>query len=130
MVLDTSAIICILLAERGNELLVQRLSQSTIVVVGAATAVETGIVLSARLNRDARPLLNGFLREAEAELIPFSREHYQIAVEAFLRYGKGRHPAALNFGDCLAYAVARVAELPLLCTGKDFQKTDLETITN
>jgi len=83
------------------------------------------MVLSARLRRDARPLLSAFYREVELEVIPFSQEHYEIAIEAFQRFGKGRHPAALNFGDCLSYAVARLSQLPLLCTGNDFPKTDI-----
>jgi len=58
--------------------------------------------------------------------IPFGEAHYGSAVEAWLRYGKGRHPAGLNFGDCMAYATARVAGRPLLCTGEDFPRTDLE----
>ncbi len=128
MVLDTSAILSVLLAEPGSDRLIERIGQSPIVVVGAPTVVETAIVLSSRLRLDARPMVNGFLREAETEVVPFSQEHYEIAVDAFQRYGKGRHPAALNFGDCLTYAVARVAQLPLLCTGKDFARTDLETV--
>ncbi len=128
MVLDTSGILAVLLAETGSDRLIERISQSPIVVVGAPTVVETAIVLSSRLGRDARPMVNGFLREAETEVVPFSQEHWEIAVDAFQRYGKGRHPAALNFGDCLTYAVARLAQLPLLCTGKDFARTDLETV--
>lgn len=83
------------------------------------------MVLSCRLQRDARPLIEGFLREAEVEVIPFTREHYEVALDAFRRYGKGRHPAALNFGDCLTYAVASLSGLPLLYTGDGFSKTDL-----
>jgi ribonuclease VapC len=128
MVLDTSAIVAVLLAEAGSGRLLDHISGSAIVVVGAPTIVEAAMVLSVKLRRDARPVLNGFLRRAEAEVIPFSQEHYEIAVEAFLRYGKGRHKAALNFGDCLTYAVARLSQLPLLCTGNDFTKTDLDTV--
>jgi ribonuclease VapC len=128
MVLDTSAILSVLLAEPGSGRLIERISQSAIVVVGAPTVVETAIVLSSRLRLDARPMVNGLLREAEAEVVAFSKEHYEIAVDAFQRYGKGRHPAALNFGDFITYAVAYVAQLPLLCTGKDFPRTDLEMV--
>jgi ribonuclease VapC len=125
MVLDTSAILAVLLAESGNERLTDLISRSPIVVVGAPTIVETAMVLSARLQRNARPIVDDFLREAEAEVVPFTREHYEVAVYAFERYGKGRHPASLNFGDCLTYAIARVAQLPLLATGMDFSRTDL-----
>lgn len=126
MVLDTSAIISILLQEPDSEQLVGCIGRSKIVIVGAPTVAEAAIVLSAKLKRDARPIVDGFLREAEVEVIPFSREHYEVAVEAFQRYGKGRHPAALNFGDCLTYAIAYLAQFPLLATGNDFRRTDLK----
>src|ERR1700682_5049776 len=128
MVLDTSTIIAVLLAEAGSDRLIDRIGTSALVIVGAPTIVEAAMVLSATLQRDARPVLNGFLRRAEAEVIPFSQEHYELAVDAFVRYGKGRHAAALNFGDCLTYAVARLSNLPLLCIGNDFAKTDLDTV--
>jgi ribonuclease VapC len=59
------------------------------------------------------------------EIVPFTDDHYGVAVDAWLRFGKGRHPAALKFGDCLTYAIAKVAMRPLLCTGDDFARTDL-----
>jgi ribonuclease VapC len=84
------------------------------------------MVLTARLGKDARPLLAGFLRQIEAEVVAFDREHFDTAAQAFLKFGKGRHKAALNFGDCMAYAVASVAEMPLLFTGEDFSRTDID----
>lgn len=128
MILDSSALIAVLLGEPCSERAIERIAESGIVAVGAPTLVESALVLSHRLKRDARPLINAFVQEAELEIIPFSREHYEAALDAFQRFGKGRHPAALNFGDCLTYAVARVAQLPLLCTGDDFPKTDLKTV--
>ena len=125
MVLDSSAILALLLEEPGHEKVLQQLRSASIVAVGAPTLVETAMVLSSRLRRDARPLLNAFLRQAEAEVVPFGGDHYEIAIDAFQRYGKGRHPAALNFGDCLTYAVASLSGMPLLFTGQDFSKTDL-----
>jgi ribonuclease VapC len=83
------------------------------------------MVLSSKLKRDARPLLNEFLRDAEVEIVPFTGEHADAATSAFLRYGKGRHPAGLNFGDAMACAIARVSGFPLLYLGDDFAKTDL-----
>jgi ribonuclease VapC len=83
------------------------------------------MVLTSRLGYDARPLVATFLSEVEAEVIAFSREHYDAATTAFLRFGRGRHPASLNFGDCMSYAVAEVARLPLLFTGEDFARTDI-----
>ena len=71
-------------------------------------------------------MLSRFVTEASIVVVPFGDAHYSTAVDAWLRFGKGRHPASLNFGDCLSYAMAKVAERPLLCTGDDFVKTDLE----
>lgn len=126
MILDTSAIAAIAFQESGHEALRDRLAAADAVGVGTATLVEAGIVLSARLRRDARDLLARFLREADARIIAFDEEHWTAAVDAWLRFGKGRHPARLNFGDCLSYATARLAAEPLLCVGDDFPKTDLE----
>jgi ribonuclease VapC len=128
LILDSSAILAILLAEPGHERLRLAISEADLVAAGAPTLAETAIVLSSRLKRDARPLLNEFLREAEVEVIPFEREHYDLAVDAFQRYGKGRHPAGLNFGDCLTYATARLSGLPLLFAGTDFSQTDLPSV--
>ena len=93
--------------------------------VGAATLVETGIVLVARRGRPGRTLLARFVADAGISTVAVTDEHWGVAVDAFARYGKGRHAAALNFGDCLTYSVARVAQQPLLCVGEDFSQTDL-----
>jgi ribonuclease VapC len=63
----------------------------------------------------------------DAELVDFNQEHYDAAVSAYLRFGKGRHAAGLNFGDCLCYALAAVSGLPLLYTGTDFSRTDIQS---
>jgi ribonuclease VapC len=125
LILDSSAILALLLEEPGHAGILDRISNAESVGVGAPTFVETAILLSSKLRRDARPQLNEFLRAAEAGFIPMGPEHADAAVDAFLRYGKGRHPAALNFGDCLTYAVAAVAGVPLLFTGSEFAKTDI-----
>ena len=70
-------------------------------------------------------MLFAFLRRVEAEVIPFNEEHLDAAATAFIRFGRGRHPAALNFGDCMSYAVASVAGMPLLSTGEDFRSTGI-----
>ncbi len=125
MILDTSAIISILIEEPGCRRIEQRAVAAPVLAVGAATVVETAIVLSNKLRRDPRPQLDRLFRRMNIQIIPFTAEHYEVAVDAFVRYGKGRHAAALNFGDCLTYAVARLSGLPLLFTGDDFAKTDL-----
>ena len=125
MILDTSAVVAIVMKEPGYEELLQAMGSEGNTAIGAATLTEAAIVLSARLQRDARSLLARFLSEASIAIVPFGESHYGAAVEAWLRYGKGKHPAALSFGDCLSYAVARLAHEPLLFVGDDFTKTDI-----
>jgi ribonuclease VapC len=125
MVLDSSAIVAILLREPGHQRLIERIDAANVVVVGVPTLLETAMVLTARLGQDARPMLFAFLRRLEAEVVPFNEEHLDAAATAFIRFGRGRHPAALNFGDCMSYAVASVAGMPLLFTGEDFGRTDI-----
>lgn len=124
MILDTSAVVAIVMREPGFEELLRAVSGGD-AAIGTATLAETAIVLSARLGADARPLLSRFLSEASIAVIPFGESHYGTAVDAWLRFGKGRHPASLNFGDCLSYAVARLADEPLLFVGNDFSQTDV-----
>ena len=64
----------------------------------------------------------------EVDVVPFQADRWRVAAQAFARFGRGRHPAALNYGDCLSYASARVAGAPLLCVGGDFAQTDLELV--
>ena len=125
MVLDSSAIVAIHLKERGHDRLIEAIDKAEVVVVGVPTLLETAMVLTTRLGQDARPLLSAFLRRLEAEVVAFNEEHLDAATTAFLRFGRGRHPAALNFGDCMSYAVAAVAGMPLLFTGEDFTQTDI-----
>jgi len=125
MVLDSSAIVAIHLREPGHERLIERIDAAEVVVVGVPTLLETAMVLTARLGQDARPMLFAFLRRLEAEVVPFNEEHLDAAATAFIRFGRARHPAALNFGDCMSYAVASVAGMPLLFAGEDFKRTDI-----
>jgi ribonuclease VapC len=118
MVLDSSAIVAIHLREPGHERLIDRIDAAQVVVVGVPTLLETAMVLTALLEHDARPMLFAFLRRMDAEVVAFHEEHLDAATVAFLRFGRGRHAAALNFGDCMSYAVASVAGLPLLFTGR------------
>jgi ribonuclease VapC len=125
MVLDSSAIVAIELQEPGFQGLVARIGEAETVAIGAPTVFETAMVLTGRRVRDARPWLSGFLESIDAEVVPFTQEHMNVAMQVFLRFGKGRHPAALNFGDCMSYAVAKVAGMPLLYVGNDFSQTDI-----
>lgn len=125
MIVDSSAVVAILLKEPGYEPLLDRIAAPGVVAVGAPTLAETGLILTARLGVLGRTLLARFVAEAPLTVLPFTDEHWPVALRAFHSYGKGRHPAALNFGDCLTYAVASLAGEALLCAGRDFPKTDL-----
>lgn len=126
MILDTSAIVAVFMREPGADALVTKMGAATALAVGTPTLVETGIVLTARIGAHARALLAQFVTELGVVVVPFGEGHWRAAVDAYRRFGKGRHGAALNFGDCLTYATAKLAQEPLLCTGGDFARTDLE----
>jgi ribonuclease VapC len=124
VILDRSAVVAIMLREPGWEHLLARMRDAPRLGIGAPTLLEAGIVVSARVADDARGRLARLLIESGIVVLPVTDAHFGVAMEAWLRYGKGRHPAALNFGDCLAYATAVVAGEPLLCVGDDFPQTD------
>ncbi len=125
MIVDTSALVALVFPEPEHESVIAKLAAPGARGIGTPTLVECGILLSARLRMDAGPLLARLIHEFEIVPIPFGDAHWRAAVRAFLAYGKGRHPAALNFGDCLSYAVAHLSGEPLLCIGEDFAKPDL-----
>lgn len=126
MIVDSSALIAIVLQEPEFESLVEKLEQAPSIGVGTPTLVETGIVLTIRLGRDARPVLADLVRDFGMVEVPFGEAHAREAVRAYLRYGGGQHPAGLNYGDCMTYAVASLASEPLLFRGADFSATDLQ----
>lgn len=125
MVLDSSVLVQLIFAEPGHRETLERILEAEVRLVGAPTLVEVGMVLTSRLGPDNLYLLDELLMRLEARVVPFETSHAYQALSAFRRYGKGRHPAALNFGDCLSYAVAKVAGLPLAYVGDDFAQTDL-----
>jgi ribonuclease VapC len=125
MIIDSSAILAVILKEPGYERVIHELAASPATRIGAPTHLETGIVLTARLGPRGKTVLARFLQENFIETVHFGEAHASVALDAYSRFGKGRHPAALNFGDCCTYAVAFLADEPLLCVGDDFAKTDL-----
>ena len=127
MIVDTSALVAVLLREPGHDVLEEHLGLGS-VAVGTPTLTEAGIVLTARIGVSGKSLLARLVQELEIEEIPFTGNHWTASVDAFLRYGKGRHPAALNLGDCFTYAVAQLTGEPLLCLGNDFAQTDLPLV--
>lgn len=128
MIVDSSAILAIVFQEVGYEVLLESLENSPGSAAGTPTLAETGIVLQARLGDGAHGLLERMLDELGIQEVPFGEIHWREAMDAFRRFGKGRHPATLNFGDCMTYAVAKLAGEPLLFTGNDFGLTDLEMV--
>jgi len=125
VILDSSAIVAIATEEPGCRDLLAKLDQADTLAIGAPTLVETALVLRSRLTMDPRVFLERFLTDWGVSIVPFGEDHWKTAVDAHARFGRGRHRAALNFGDCLSYATAKLADMPLLCTGGDFSKTDL-----
>lgn len=126
MILDSSAIVSVIEEEDGSIDLAEALAYAPSVAVGAPTLFETAIVLIAREGAAGRSSLVRFLDDNDITAIPFGVRHWAIAAEAFIRFGKGRHPARLNYGDCMTYATARLADDELLCVGNDFAQTDLQ----
>jgi ribonuclease VapC len=118
-------VIAILCREPSHGVLLRKLSAASLVLIGAPTLAETQLALSVKLNRDAGALVEQFLAETRAMVVPFGREHVTEFFNAFMRFGKGRHPARLNMGDCFTYATARVARMPVLYVGNDFSQTDI-----
>jgi ribonuclease VapC len=126
VIVDSSAILAIAFREAGHERILERVQRADAVAAGAPTLAEIGIVLHARLGAAAHGMLERMLDELGIEEIPFGEVHWREAVDAYRRFGKGQHPAALNFGDCLTYAAAKLTGEPLLYVGDDFGQTDLE----
>ncbi|MGC0143975.1 MULTISPECIES: type II toxin-antitoxin system VapC family toxin [unclassified Pseudactinotalea] len=121
---DSSALVAIVLGEPEAETMLHALQRKP-AILNSATLVESSIVVEARQGPDATRDLDLLIAGAIDEVVPFDLAHAQAALEAWRRFGKGRHPAALNYGDCLAYATARVHDAPLLFKGEDFPKTDI-----
>jgi ribonuclease VapC len=125
LILDSSAIVAVIRGEQPRDHLLEAIESAPQVGIGAPTAVESAIVLVNRFGLVGRLALSRFLEKNGVVSIPFDDRHWTLAAEAFIRYGKGRHPAALNYGDCMTYATARLAGAPLLFVGEDFAQTDL-----
>ena len=125
MTLDSSALVAILFAEPGYLDLVDRILQAEFVRVSAPSLVEASLVLAGRRRSPGADEVIALVRELGVSVVPFGEREGQAAVDAFLRFGRGRHRAALNFGDCLAYAAASVSNDSLLFVGADFEATDI-----
>lgn len=125
LVVDTSAIMAILLEEPTSEHLAGLLADSDDAIMSAVTLVEATIVAEARLGPAGGSLVQRILREAEITVVDVTELTALDAIDGWRTYGKGRHRAALNLGDCFTYALAIRRNLPVLCTGGDFAETDV-----
>ena len=126
MVIDTSALLAIFLAEPERKAFLDSIFQAETRMISAASVLETGIVLEARRGESAGREFDLFLVRTNLQIVSVDSEQVEIARSAWRKFGKGRHPAGLNFGDCFAYALAKFTGEPLLAKGNDFAATDIE----
>lgn len=125
MVIDTSAIIALLQSEPDADRILEAMVRKPERHISAASVLEASIVLTARFGEAADRELDLLLHRAGIDVISVTSQQTELARAAWKRFGKGRHPAALNFGDCFSYALARSLGEPLLYTGCDFDQTDI-----
>jgi ribonuclease VapC len=130
MVIDTSALLAILLDEAGADTVEAALANDPIRLVSAASVLEAMIVVEARFGEPGGRELDLLFHKARIDVVAFDAGQLETARSAFRRFGKGRHPAGLNFGDCFSYALARTSGEPLLFVGKDFSRTDIVAALN
>jgi ribonuclease VapC len=128
LVVDTSAAVAVILGEPGSEELTARLEESLTRLMPAAIRVELGIVIEARLWPVGQDVVDRFLRDAKIDIVPVDADLAARAMSGWRRYGKGRHPAGLNFGDCCTYALAERTGHRVLCTGDAFAATDIAVV--
>ncbi len=129
MIIDTSALLAILYQEEDAEWFVTAIVTAPVRRMSAANFLEAAINIDSYGDPEASRQLDSFIRHAEIEIAAVTLEHAQIARQAYQDFGKGRHKAALNFGDCFAYALARATGEPLLFKGEDFPNTDIVPFT-
>ena len=130
IVLDPSALVAILRGEPDADDFLARIVATDRCLLSSVSLLETSMVLAGRsASPDAWTGLDQLIEAAGIEIVPFSADQAALAREAFIRFGKGRHPAGLNFGDCASYALAKAHNLPLLFKGNDFPQTDIATLT-
>ena len=125
MIVDSSAVLAILYREPDAALYEEAIAATASCRMSVANVLEASIVLEARGGTAAGHELDTFLKDAAIEPTPVTVEHMDAARRAWRRFGKGNHRAALNFGDCFAYALAEVTDEPLLFKGEDFARTDV-----
>lgn len=125
MVIDSSALIAILCGEEEAEVFAELISNDRYRLVSALSFVEASIVIDSRLGAEGTAQLDLLIQEAAIAIVSLTSEQSYLARQAYFQYGKGRHPAKLNLGDCCAYALAKATQQPLLFKGNDFSQTDI-----
>jgi ribonuclease VapC len=125
MVIDTSALVAILLREPGAETYAKAMDNAPLRLLSAVTRVELSFVIEGRKGEAGRTDLERLLNDGDFEVVAVTPQQAMIAIDAFRNYGKGRHPAGLNIGDCFSYALASATGHPLLFKGNDFVQTDI-----
>lgn len=125
MVIDSSAVIALLGNEPEALAIARAIAHDSTRMIAACSALETSIVLASKYGDDAVRDMDLLFFRAEIAIVPFARDHYVLAYEGWRRFGKGRHEAALNFGDCCSYGLSLATGEPLLFKGNDFSKTDV-----
>ena len=120
--LDTSCLLAVALRESDHQIYIKVLSQAEVLHLSAVSRVELGIVAK---NKDITVGVDALLGALKVKIVSFDEQQSKLAIAAFTQYGKGRHPAALNFGNCCSYALAKSLNLPLLYKGNDFALTDI-----
>jgi ribonuclease VapC len=128
MVIDSSAIIAVLLNETNAAHIAQAIESSSQRLLSAANLLEASIVIESRKGEAGGRELDLLLYRAAIEIVAVDQDQAEIARIAWRRFGKGRHPAGLNYGDCFAYALAKTRQLPLLFQGDDFSRTDIDGV--
>jgi ribonuclease VapC len=128
MVIDTSAFAAIFFGEPERQKFLEAITAAGSRLVSAASVLETGMVLEARQGDSAGREFDLFIVRANVQIVPVDAELADLARSAWRKYGKGRHPAGLNFGDCFSYALAKFSGEPLLAKGTDFASTDLTVL--
>ena len=128
MVIDSSALVAILRKEPERDALLHAILTAETRLVSTVTALEAGMVLESRLGPRAGAALDLLLHDTKVEMAPFDQDQSDVARRAWRRFGKGNHPAALNFGDCCVYALAKISGEPILCKGSDFRQTDISIV--
>ncbi|MEX2195794.1 MAG: type II toxin-antitoxin system VapC family toxin [Thermoleophilaceae bacterium] len=125
MVIDTSALVAVLFDEPERRTFTEAMEVDSRRLISAGTLIEASILVEARRGEAAGRELDLLLHRADVAVVPVDAEQAELARDAWRRYGKGRHPAGLNFGDCFAYALAAVTGEPLLFKGQDFPQTGI-----